>query len=175
MVVKNWQKIDEHLIKAGYRAVMERRFILPDGREESYEIKKEDDIVVALALTPDNKVLLTKEFRPGPEKIMLDLPGGGIEEGETPEQAMARELLEETGCAGEVKCVGRDYDCAYSSRVRYSFVVINCRKVSDQNGDDNEFIEVVEMSLADFRKHLRSGETTDVQSGYLGLDYLKLL
>lgn len=41
--------------------------------------------------------------------------------------------------------------------------------------DESEFIEIVKMSLSDFRKHLRSGELTDIESGYMGLDFLNLL
>jgi hypothetical protein len=47
--------------------------------------------------------------------------------------------------------------------------------VQEQQTDQDEFIEVVEMSLEEFRNHLRSGELTDIGTGYLGLDFLKLL
>jgi transcriptional regulator of acetoin/glycerol metabolism len=59
--------------------------------------------------------------------------------------------------------------------VRYNFVAKNCHKIQEQKLEDNEFVEIVKMNLADFRKHLQSGELTDVESGYLCLDYLKLL
>ncbi len=36
-------------------------------------------------------------------------------------------------------------------------------------------MEVVEVSLEEFRDHLRSGQLTDVELGYLALDHLKLL
>ena len=44
----------------------------------------------------DNKILLIKKAR-GPYTNLFDLPGGGIEFGETPEQALIREMAEETG------------------------------------------------------------------------------
>ena len=44
----------------------------------------------------DNQILLIKKVT-GPYDGKLDLPGGSLEFGETPEKALKRELLEETG------------------------------------------------------------------------------
>ena len=46
----------------------------------------------------DNKILLLKRVKPSTDGLGLwELPGGGLEYGETPNQALIRELKEETG------------------------------------------------------------------------------
>lgn len=169
-----WKKVNEKLIKDGYRKVSLKTFILPDGRQMDFEIKKEGEAVCILPITKDNKVVLARQFRPGPEKMFLELPGGGLS-GDTPLEAAKRELLEETGYAGELRFVSSIPDCGYSSRIRHVFVATDCEKIGKQSPDDTEFIEVVEMPLEDFRNHLRTGQLTDIESGYLGLDFLDLL
>jgi ADP-ribose pyrophosphatase len=52
-----------------------------------------------LPLTVDGKVVLTHEYRHGLGRIAVALPGGGAEDGESPEACAQRELLEETGLA----------------------------------------------------------------------------
>jgi Zn-dependent peptidase ImmA (M78 family) len=54
-------------------------------------------------------------------------------------------------------------------------VITDCEKVSEQNLEKNEFAEVVLMPLSEFRELLKSGKNTDVEVGYIGLDYLNLL
>jgi Zn-dependent peptidase ImmA (M78 family) len=58
---------------------------------------------------------------------------------------------------------------------RYCVVITDCEKVSEQNLEKNEFAEVVLMPLSEFRELLKSGKNTDVEVGYIGLDYLNLL
>ncbi|MFA6307122.1 MAG: NUDIX hydrolase [Patescibacteria group bacterium] len=171
-MITSWKKIKVEPYRAGFRKLLKKTFQLPDGRIVDFDIKDEGPAVCVLALTKDNKVVLARQFRPGPEKILLEMPGGVVEKGEEPEQAMRRELFEETGYAGELKFVGTSFDCAYSTMVRYNFVATDCRKIQEQKLEANEFADVVEMSLEDFRKHLRTGDLTDVESGYLGLDFL---
>ena len=170
-----WKKISENPFKAGFRKMLNKVFILPNGKEFDFDIKHEGPSLCVLALTKENNVVLAKQFRPGPEKTFLELPGGMLEEHEKPEDSMRRELLEETGYTGEIEFVGTCYDCAYSTMKRYCFVAKNCEKVEEQNLDEGEFVEIVEKSLEDFREILRSGEMTDVEVGYLALDYLGLL
>lgn len=172
---KIWEKIKEEPFRAGFRKLLKRTFKLPNGKMADFDIKKEGPAVCILALTVDNKVILEEQFRPGPEKVILEMPGGVIEEGEEPIEAARRELLEETGYTGDLKIIGKSFDCAYSTMIRYTVVAQNCKKVQEQKLDDLEFIKVIEISLEDFRKHLRTGELTDVECGYLALDFLKLL
>ena len=175
-MIRPWKKISETPAYRGkFRKMDMVRYELPNGKEKGYEIMRSGQVVVIVALTPDKKVILVEQFRPGPEKVLCEIPAGWRDPDETPEHAAARELLEETGYEGDLTCVGTTFQSAYSDMTRYMFVAQDCRKVKEPEGDGDEFIEPVLVSLDEFREHLRSGELTDVASGYRALDFLKLL
>ncbi len=65
------------------------------------------DYVSIFAVTVNGTFPLVRQFRPAIEQVTLELPSGHVDEGETPEQAAARELGEETGfIANKVILVG---------------------------------------------------------------------
>lgn len=172
----NWKKIKEEPYKAGWRKLVRKTFDFPSGYKADYDISNDGDAVCALVITKDNKVVLEKIYRPGPEKILLEMPGGGLEKNETPIEGMERELLTETGYKGDIEFVASVYDDAYSNRIRHCFVIKNSEKVQEAEPEEDEGnIEVVEILLEDFRNHLKSGQLTDIEVGYLALDHLNLL
>jgi ADP-ribose pyrophosphatase len=174
-VIKDWQAIEEKEVYGGYRKVIRRRYLLPDGQKADFDLIKGGQLVCILAITSDNQIILAKQFRAGPGKILLELPGGGIERNEDPQQAAARELLEETGYSGTLQQIAHTPTDAYSTAHRYHFVATNCQLIAIINNDEHETTEVATMSLVNFRLHLQSGQLTDRATGYLGLDYLNLL
>src|SRR5208337_5296865 len=91
-----WEKLKEERIEVGHRVLLRKTFKLPDGTVTDFEVSASRDVVCLLALTPQNNVILVKQYRPGPEKILFEMPGGGVGKGETPREAARRELLEET-------------------------------------------------------------------------------
>ena len=184
--IKPWKEIFREVMFEKFGRGIERViFRQDDGGEYDVYVKKEAVAVAVLALTKDKQVILTKQFRPGPKKILYELPGGGIMEGETLQETMERELLEETGYQGKMEFVTSLVDCGYSTRIKNCFVATECEQVKDvannlheDDGDTQGFKEEIEVklvSLKEFRELLRSGQNTDIEIGYLGLDYLGLL
>lgn len=171
----DWKEVERERIFSGYRVIDKVTFELSDGTTKDFDILPGGEVVCVVALTPDRQVIMTRQFRPGPAKTLMELPGGGMDPGEEPEAAAARELLEETGYAGKMQFVTVALDDAYAELVRYIYVVTDCRKVAEQNLSHGEFADVELVSLDEFREILRSGQMTDVEVGYLGLDFLKLL
>jgi ADP-ribose pyrophosphatase len=174
--MKEWEKISTEVVFSKYGRQVERRdFKMPDGTVADFYVSKTRTPACIVALTENQEVVLVRQFRPGPEAILLELPGGYTEDGENPELAIARELLEETGYSGNVQFVTRCLDDAYSTTDRYCFVATNCKLVAEQKLDSREFIEVCTVSLEDFRQLARSGRMSDIEGAYLGLDFLNLL
>ena len=58
------------------------------------------DLTVSAVIERDGQYLMVEEVVSG--SVVLNQPGGHIESGESPEQAVVREVLEETGC--DVEC-----------------------------------------------------------------------
>jgi ADP-ribose pyrophosphatase len=175
--VENWQEISrKELLRKYSRGMDAVQFRLPNNKELEFSLFSELKSIACVALTTDNQVILAKQYRPGPKQVLLEIPGGGLKAGESPEMAMERELLEETGYKGKMQFVTELFHHGYSNRIKCVLVATDCVKVAEPLPEDNgEKITAVRMSLEDFRKHLRSGRLTDVEVGYLGLDHLGLL
>jgi ADP-ribose pyrophosphatase len=71
------------------------------GKTHDFFVAYLTDGVHVVAVTPENEVVLVRQFRVGLHRDSLETPGGLIEPGENPCIAGARELLEETGYAGD--------------------------------------------------------------------------
>jgi ADP-ribose diphosphatase len=173
--IEEWDELNRTVVLDGRRVVERVHFRLPDTSSADFHIKVEGPAAGVLALTSDQQVILVRQYRPGPKRILVELPGGFVDPGEDPLETVRRELVEETGYDGDVELVGTCLDDAYSTMERYCYVATDCRQVAQPRRTRTEHTEVVLASLTDFRAHLRSGQMTDVEVGYLCLDHLGLL
>ena len=124
---------------------------LPDGTKSVREYNKHPGAVCVVPITKDNKVLMVKQFRYPTKEVMLEIPAGKLEKGETPLENCKRELLEETGATGYSYITLGSYIglCAYSDEVVHMYMCRVEDNFCQQNLDSDEFINV---EIMDFDK-----------------------
>ena len=154
---------------------LEYWFALPDGREARWEMVDAPATATILPLTDDERVVCVRQFRPGPARRMLSLPGGLIDPGESVVDAARRELREETGYAATSLQEVAATQANSRTRPSHTLVALGCRPEHAQDLDDFEDIDVELVTLRDFRSLLRSGSLSTTEHAYLGLDFLGLL
>lgn len=130
----------------------------PRGRETFYTVRTHPYVVV-LAVTTDGRVPLVRQYRPAVDEVVLELPSGHVDEGETPADAARRELLEETGCeAGELVFLGELHvDSGRLQTRQLAFLAPESAVVGPPSGGDEQ-LEVELVELARLRKLVTSGE-----------------
>jgi ADP-ribose pyrophosphatase len=171
MSIESWPILSERKIQiVPHRKVIVRNYLLPNGREAEIAIKDEGTSVTIFAVTPCKKVIMCRQYRPGPDLVLDELPAGRVDPGENPLAAAKRELREETGQASDDwLLLGKPLECAYSTIQRYAFMAKNCYQSSGQDLDPMETIEVVHKSTGDLILQARSGMLTDPEVAWMGL------
>lgn len=97
----------------------------PGAEPQIYHSVMGADYVVLLALTPDGRIPLVRQYRPAVEGFTLEFPSGMIDPGEAAAATASRELLEECGLpARTVQLLGVNTSDAgrLSNRVHSFFI-----------------------------------------------------
>jgi ADP-ribose pyrophosphatase len=133
---------------------------LPDGRVvEGFLGLEMPDVVMVVALTPDNQVVAIRSYKHGPRRVCLNLPAGYLEPGEEPLAAAQRELREETGHAAEAWTALGSFagDGNRGAGTTHLYLARDARRVAAPDSGDLEEIAVEEVALDALLRATRDG------------------
>ncbi|MCK8824754.1 NUDIX hydrolase [Fuchsiella alkaliacetigena] len=146
---------------------------LPDGTSAEREIVEHSGGVTIVPYLEDTQeIILVRQFRSPLGKIMLELPAGLLEENETPRDCAQRELAEETGYqAKNWEKIGSFYTSPGFCDEEIHLYLAQRLKEYQQHTDEDEFIEIVKLSLNEAKEKLYTAELADAKT-IIGLQYL---
>lgn len=153
--------------KYGKRIVSEN-FMLPNGKViESISIDSTKVPAIIFPLTKDGKVVTIRQFRYAINDFVVELPGGCSTAQKSFEETAKIELLEETGYeSGEIVQLSPLIlmDPAFSKTSFAPMLALDCVKKSDPHHDDIEFIEVIEVPIAQWAEKVGKGDVHDLKT-----------
>jgi 8-oxo-dGTP pyrophosphatase MutT (NUDIX family) len=118
-----------------------------------------DEWVNVVPITADDELVLVRQYRHGSREITLEIPGGIVDPGETPAEAAARELLEETGYRAErVEAIGvvNPNPAIFGNRC-HTFLAPGAARVAEIQNAGLEETSVELVPVAEIPDHLREG------------------
>ena len=132
------------------------------GKEHDFFILESSSWVNVIPLTPEDEVIMVRQYRHGIQGVTLEIPGGLVEDSDSPEEAAGRELYEETGYrASEMIPLGSVHtNPAIQNNECYTFLARDVFLGGGQSQDEKEDIEVVARPLSEIPNLIRNGEIT---------------
>ena len=148
------------------------RVRLPDGAESTREYTVHPGAVAIIALLPDGKLVLERQFRYPLRRTFIELPAGKIDPGEDPLATAQRELKEETGYTANLwRHVTTIHPVISYSDERIEIYLAQELTLAGRKLDPGEFLEVFTATPAEALTWVREGKITDVKTT-IGLFWL---
>ena len=158
--------IKKETIYEGKILNLRRDVVQAVGGEATREVIEHNGAVAMVALTDDGKVIMVKQYRYPMRKVILEIPAGKIDKGETdPDEAAARELKEETGyTAGRMEKMGKIYPSVGYSEEGIELYLCRDLVPGETDMDEDEAIDIEEYDFDEACRMAESGEIRDAKT-----------
>jgi len=135
------------------------------GQVTTREIVEHADCIAVVVVDDADNILMVKQFRRPANKMLLEIPAGGVEAGEDPEDCVRRELQEETGyLPGKLQKLGGFYAApGYCTEYLHLFLATHLTE-SRLTAEDTDEIEVLRFTVPEILAMIDSGEICDAKS-----------
>lgn len=168
--------VDSTILYEGKILTLKRDTVLLENGNQTYrEVVVHHGGVAVLALDAQERVLFVSQFRYPFDAVLLELPAGKLEQGESPLDCGIRELREECGYTAETFLpLGQLYPtCAYDTEIIHLFFAKDLHFV-EQHLDEDEFLTVKRIALDQAIEMVLEGNIPDAKT-QLALLKLKAL
>lgn len=181
MNVEKWKTLaSEYFYKTPFGNLRKDTCELSNGIIiNDYYVNEYADWVNAVVITEDNKIVLVEQYRHAGNDFFLEIPAGKIEENETHEEGILREVREETGFASKsapVKLGEYIVNPATQTNKIITYLIQDAYKATEQTLDSTEEIEVKLVDFNDFSRLIRAGEIKTqlftASAYYMAKDYI---
>jgi 8-oxo-dGTP pyrophosphatase MutT (NUDIX family) len=132
------------------------------GAAHDFYVLESGSWVNVIPITPGQEVVLIRQYRHGTREVTLEIPGGIVEPGDSPQTAARRELHEETGYAAD-EMIGLGFvhpNPAFLDNRCITFLAPDARRTGLQAQDEKEDIEVLLKPLSEIPALIREGAIT---------------
>ncbi|NEO99064.1 MAG: NUDIX hydrolase [Symploca sp. SIO2E9] len=140
---------------------------LPNKSEGEWECVRHPGGALAVPVTPEGKLVLTRQYRFALQGRILEFPAGTVESHETPEETIKREIEEETGYRAHKWQKLGEFPLApgYSDELIYAFLAQDLEILeTPPQQDADEDIETVLMTPQELEEAILAGEPVDAKS-----------
>lgn len=136
-----------------------------NGKKTIREVVEHSDCVAVVVLDDKDNVLLVRQFRKPVDKLLLEVPAGGIDPGEQPIDCVRRELQEEIGYLPQkIDKLGGFYAApGYCTEYLHLYFATKLTP-SRLEAEDSDSIELVRVPLSRVPDMIASGEISDGKS-----------
>ena len=159
----SWKTIDsEEVFDTPWMSIYHNQFELPNGKRGNYFFMHTKGSSMIIPVMDDGKILLVKQFRYLMDKALLEIPCGGIKEGQTDSEAARSELKEETGFdCKRLKKIGKFVPYNGLSDEYCTVFIARSLFKAQSNPDETEQIEVVSHTPAEIETMIDKGKIID--------------
>jgi ADP-ribose pyrophosphatase len=148
----------------------------PGGLRTTREVITHPGSVVVLPLLPDGRILLIRQYRHATRQYLWELVAGRIDAGESPREAAAREMIEETGYRVKKLKIFLDvFPTPGFLEERMYILLAEGLTPGQARPEDDEKITAKAFSHAQIESMIRTGKLRDAKTIVGVLYYLRFL
>lgn len=165
--MKKWKTIEsKYLYETPFGNLRKDSCELPNGNSiDDYYVNEYADWVNAVVITKENQIVLVEQYRHAGKDFFLEVPAGKMEENESSEEAILREVKEETGFTSDTKPILLGefmVNPATQDNKVISYLIVDAYKALEQDLDRNEEVSVKLINFDELHSMIQEKQITQL-------------